>query len=402
MKYPAVLQYLDSRRCSPPAIAMLMLVLSHASAVAHPPIATLATVTVRSDGRVTVSIEHDPFAFAIGVVSEEVSDDEVLSVWSHTEDFLNELLQKATQRWKRELILRAGEETIPWRILQQPEAADFQSWRESADGLALPGAMQMIVAGEIPSATRTLSIRLPEILDQVLLVVERPTLQRSILPLDPGEESPPLDVSMLHVSAGEPSRTEFNAASKPSATWFTTVWRFMRLGFLHIVPFGVDHGLFVLGLFLMSPTWKSLFGQVTAFTMAHTLTMALASFSIVSVPSWLIEPLIALSILLVAIENLISQTPSRWRLGVCFIFGLVHGLGFATGLAEYGLLPQEIVLSLVAFTAGIETGHLAVLLLAFAVLGSLKKYPWYRSRVVIPLSIGMGAIALYWSYTRVF
>ena len=401
MQLCAIHKHLDRSRRHQLALALMILILGQLHGYAHPPISTLVTIVIASDGRVTVAIDHDPFAFAIGVESEQVTDDQVLAVWSHSEAFLSELLENAPQRWQRELTLRGADQPIAWRILKRPEMADFHSWKQSEDGFALPGAMQLLIEGHIPSGVKTFSIRLPAVLDQTLLVVERPGLQRSILPLDPGDESPPLDVSMLRIIPGQDTgqavQTDIEVLSLPSSTILTSAWRFMRLGFLHIVPFGIDHGLFVLGLFLMSPSWKSLLGQVSVFTAAHTLTMALASFSIVAVPAWVIEPLIALSIVFVAIENIACQTPTHLRLGVCFVFGLVHGLGFAGGLAEYGLRSNEIVASLVAFTAGIEAGHFAVLCLAYAILGWLKKYSWYRSWVAIPLSLVIGIAGLYWS-----
>ena len=109
----------------------------------------------------------------------------------------------------------------------------------------------------------------------------------------------------------------------------------------HILPKGLDHILFVLGIFLLSPRWKTMLLQVTAFTVAHSITLGLSIYGIVSLPSRIVEPLIALSIAYVAIENLLTRELKPWRLALVFMFGLLHGLGFAGVLRELGLPREE-------------------------------------------------------------
>ena len=116
------------------------------------------------------------------------------------------------------------------------------------------------------------------------------------------------------------------------------VRQYLWLGYTHILPKGLDHILFVLGLFLLSAQLKPLLLQVTSFTIAHSITLGLSMYGIVSLPSRIVEPLIALSIAYVAIENLVTRELKPWRIALVFMFGLLHGLGFAGVLRELGLV----------------------------------------------------------------
>ena len=177
---------------------------------------------------------------------------------------------------------------------------------------------------------------------------------------------------------------------------------YVGLGFTHILPKGVDHILFVLGLYLLSTRWKPLLVQVTAFTLAHSITLALSVYGIFSLPASIVEPLIALSIAYVAIENVLTSRLHAWRTIVVFGFGLLHGMGFAGVLQEIGLPRSEFVTALIAFNVGVELGQLAVIALAFVLTGLwLRAKPWYRNGVVVPASLLIAAIGLYWTGERV-
>src|SRR5262245_40497039 len=145
------------------------------------------------------------------------------------------------------------------------------------------------------------------------------------------------------------------------------VARYLMLGFEHILPKGVDHILFVLGLFLLSTKLRPLLLQVTAFTVAHTVTLALSMTNVLRLPSRPVETLIALSIAYVAIENTLTSELKPWRPALVFLFGLLHGLGFAGVLRELGLPEGRFLSTLLAFNCGVELGQLVVLGLAFAV-----------------------------------
>src|SRR6185295_2596714 len=177
--------------------------------------------------------------------------------------------------------------------------------------------------------------------------------------------------------------------------------QYLALGYTHILPKGIDHILFVLGLFLLSVRLKPLLLQVTAFTVAHTLTLGLAMLGWVHLSSRIVEPLIAVSIVYVAVENLFARELKRSRVALVFCFGLLHGLGFAGVLSELGLPRSEFVPALLSFNAGVELGQLSVLAGAFLLVGALRSRPWYRLRVAVPASLAIAAVGMYWAIERV-
>ena len=203
--------------------------------------------------------------------------------------------------------------------------------------------------------------------------------------LDPGDISPPIQI-----------------AGGDSAGGGATFLRYIPIGFDHIVPKGLDHILFILGLFLFTTRIRPLLLQVSAFTAAHTVTLAAAALNIVKVPSAIIEPAIAASIFYVAVENIFAKGKSAFRLPVIFCFGLVHGLGFASVLQEFGLPDQSFVAALLGFNLGVEFGQLAVIALAFLLVGVwFNRNRLYRSLVVIPGSAAIAIVGAVWFIQRV-
>jgi hypothetical protein len=178
--------------------------------------------------------------------------------------------------------------------------------------------------------------------------------------------------------------------------------QYLWLGYTHILPKGLDHILFVLGIFLLSPRWKTMLLQVTAFTVAHSITLGLSIYGLVSLPSRIVEPLIALSIAYVAIENLVTRELKPWRLALVFTFGLLHGLGFAGVLRELGLPREEFLTALVTFNLGVEGGQLTVIAAALLLAAPFMKKGWYRQRVVIPASLMIATVGIYWTVARLF
>ncbi len=177
--------------------------------------------------------------------------------------------------------------------------------------------------------------------------------------------------------------------------------QYVVIGFEHILPKGLDHILFVLGLFLLSLHLRPLLWQVTAFTLAHTITLALAVLGIVSVPATVVEPLIAASIVFVAVENILSPQMRPWRPFVVFGFGLLHGLGFASVLGDVGLEPGRLITGLIGFNVGVELGQLTVIALAFLAVGLwFRNKPWYRSRITNPASAVIALIGFWWVIQR--
>ena len=178
---------------------------------------------------------------------------------------------------------------------------------------------------------------------------------------------------------------------------------FIKVGVVHILPYGLDHILFILGLFFVARRFKSLLLQVSVFTLAHTLTLALAILNVVVIPSTIVEPLIALSIAFIAVENLFIDRVKKSRIFIVFVFGLLHGLGFASVLNNIGMNADYFVLSLIAFNIGVELGQLIVLVLGYGLVGFwFQDKPWYRSKIVMPISGIIAIVGIYWFFERLF
>ncbi len=178
-------------------------------------------------------------------------------------------------------------------------------------------------------------------------------------------------------------------------------------GYRHILPDGFDHILFITCVFFLSRDIKKVIIQASAFTLSHTLTLALGMYGFINPPASIVEPLIALSIVALALENIFSDKVKPWRILLVFLFGLVHGMGFASGLieklAEAGLSRKEFVLPLLGFSLGVELGQLTIILLLFFLVSRpFSKELWYRKRIVIPVSVLVAGIASYWTVERVF
>ena len=180
------------------------------------------------------------------------------------------------------------------------------------------------------------------------------------------------------------------------------VWTFLRIGFNHIIPEGLDHILFVLGLFLLAPRLKPLLIQDTAFTIAHSITLGLCMADIIHLPSRLVETTIAASIAFVAIENICYKELKPWRWMVVFCFGLIHGLGFASALKELGLPKGSFFPALISFNVGVELGQLTVICAAAILTVWFWKKSYYRKAIVIPGSVIIACIGLYWAVQRAF
>jgi hypothetical protein len=142
--------------------------------------------------------------------------------------------------------------------------------------------------------------------------------------------------------------------------------------------------------------------QVTAFTIAHSITLGLSMYGLVSLPPRIVEPLIALSIAYVAIENLVTRELKPWRVALVFMFGLLHGLGFAGVLRELGLPRDEFLTALLTFNLGVEGGQLTVIAGAMMLTAAFVNKDWYRQRVVVPASLAIAAVGIYWTMARYF
>jgi len=150
----------------------------------------------------------------------------------------------------------------------------------------------------------------------------------------------------------------------------------IKNGYLHVVPIGFDHILFILGMFLMVPQWKPLLKQSLMFTLAHSVTLALSALGWVSVPQRPLQMLIAFSIAFVGVENLLSKKVGRLRLFVVLAFGLVHGIGYASGLGDTlrNMTRSQLTAPLLGFNLGVELAQITILAAAFLFFLPLRKW----------------------------
>jgi len=184
---------------------------------------------------------------------------------------------------------------------------------------------------------------------------------------------------------------------------YDVVGYYTLLGFKHIIPDGFDHILFVTGLCLLNTKWQTILWQASAFTVAHSITLALSMKGIIVLPSGVVEPLIALSIAFVALENIILNELKPWRILIVFLFGLIHGLGFASSLNEIGLPRDRFLTSIISFNLGVEIGQIAVILVLFGlIILPFKRNVNYKKFVAYPVSVVIAIIAGYLTVQRIF
>jgi len=177
---------------------------------------------------------------------------------------------------------------------------------------------------------------------------------------------------------------------------------YLQLGIRHIIPYGIDHILFVISLCLLSTRIKTILWQATAFTVAHSVTLALSMKGVLVAPSAVVEPIIALSIVFVAVENMVLSELKAWRIGIVFLFGLIHGMGFASALNEIGLPRGAFYTSILSFNLGVEIGQVVIIAGVFLlVIFPFGCRGWYRKWVVYPASVLIALTAGYWVVERV-
>jgi hydrogenase/urease accessory protein HupE len=219
--------------------------------------------------------------------------------------------------------------------------------------------------------------------------------------LFPGENSYLLNLTRFTAGAPTEAVPGSVGVKADAGDWWAVFVEFLRQGYVHVIPQGLDHILFVLGVFLLSRKWRPLLWQVTMFTLAHTLTLGLATLGWVHIPASIVEPLIAGSIAVIALENIFMPKYTPWRLVVVFLFGLIHGLGFAGALSELDLPPTALLVGLVGFNIGVEGGQLTVIAVALLATIWVRDPKVYRRYVVIPGSLAIAVMGIYWMVERV-
>ena len=223
-----------------------------------------------------------------------------------------------------------------------------------------------------------------------------PALCRALAALDSGNGgSPDAELNPLLDDAGN------------VRGFWSTFRLYTGIGVGHILPGGLDHILFVLALVLGSSTGRAVIVQITAFTIAHTATLGLAASGVISPSPAIVEPVIALTIAFVAIENLVFREMRWWRPIVVFGFGLVHGMGFAGFFGELGLPQGQFLSALLGFNVGVEVGQLSIVAAALVAAAIWRRADrvsadtTYRRYVAVPLSLAIGAVGLWWTVERI-
>ena len=200
--------------------------------------------------------------------------------------------------------------------------------------------------------------------------------------------------------SGEKSQVISAKTGKP-LYWVDTFLDYIPVGFAHILPKGLDHILFVLGLLFLTPKVYPLLIQISIFTLAHTITLAISSLKIIDISSAIIEPLIAASIIYVAIENFFNSSLTKYRSIIIFFFGLLHGLGFASVLSSFGLPGTNFIWALVGFNIGVEIGQITIILAFYAIfIYWIKTKNYYRKYISIPGSLIIALFGTFWLLER--
>lgn len=367
-----------------PRLGLLILLLSllPSTVYAHPLSFTETTLTLHPDGTFQVDMVCDLDALALGLPQDTDDAHLVTTLAALSPEEFTDVTQRLQQLFLRRVRVRFDGDPTSFDV----SFPDYLTTRATDSVIPTVLGLTARLVGTVPAGATEVEFFASRSFSDVHLTmidVSRRVRVRSVL--ERGARSDPF---ILAGTVEPQTRREIS-------------WQYLRLGFTHIVPNGTDHVLFVLGLFLLSVKLRPLVWQVTAFTLAHAVTLTLGSFAVVTVAPQIVEPLIALSIVWIAVENILTERLSRWRTSVVFLFGLLHGLGFASVLGELGLPDQERVLALATFNAGIEVGQLTVIAVALAVLGWFRERVWFRPRIVVPLSAIIGLVGLVWTVERV-
>lgn len=363
--------------------SLLLLFLSGQSALAHDVELTKVVVRFESQSRYEIQFHYDVNAWMLAVRPEHLTAQEMARLASMPLDARDVRLAELREHVLRNVRVRFDEQkaALAFDIMDNPDRPASQP----VHGSALRRIVRL--TGDVPAGARSFDFWASRSFGNIVLFVST-------------ESSDATDQQLLE--RGERSRPYTMGAGSSSASAFSVARQYAVLGFEHILPKGLDHILFVLSLFLLSTKLGPLLWQITAFTLAHSVTLALSTYGVITLSPKIVEPLIALSIAAVAVENLFTTKLHPWRPVVVFIFGLLHGLGFAGVLSELGLPRNQFATALISFNVGVELGQLSVIVLALTAVGWFRSRVWYRPRVVVPCSLLIGVTGLYWTFQRIF
>jgi hypothetical protein len=366
---------------------------------AHPAQIACGLVHIDHDGRFHLSMTFDTLAFALNDTPQRVSDVQMNALLDGPSDALAAALEDAKDRLGHSLRVQTDRGQAHISAVAFPTVRQVNDWKNSGALPRLPVMLDASIDGHLPAGAHAVAFKFPEALGAFVLTVERPDTEARAFAIEAGEISDQLPIS-LDASASLSQRADPAPPPVEPGRVHVAV-RYLRLGFEHIVPNGLDHILFVLGLFLLGSQLRPLLWQVSAFTVAHSITLALSLYGVIRLPPGIVEPLIAASIAFIAVENLYTDKLKPWRPAVVFGFGLVHGLGFAGVLMSMGLPRHDFLPALLSFNAGVELGQLAVIALALLAVGSFRRRAWYRPAVAIPASLMIAAVGIFWTIQRI-
>ena len=377
------------------AVSSLWLVLSLSQAGAHEVVPSIADLTVaggQAELVLRINIEAQLSGIDLDVVldtdsAENAADYDVLRALSN--DAVAARVPDLVARWNALPILRTLQSVeLSLVSVTVPEVANAE----------LPRISEVVLAGEVPRDATGIQLDWPQGAGNLILRQQ-------------GVDDPFTGL----VSGGGSSGLITLAGGDAASGWQSFV-AYVPVGFDHILPKGLDHILFVLGLFFLSTRLGPLLWQVSAFTLAHTVTLALGALGLVNIPGAIVEPLIAASIVYVAVENIFARGMNRWRLLIVFGFGLLHGLGFASVLGEFGLPEGTFLPALIGFNVGVEIGQLAVIAMAVIALwlgcraadmarldgveGVVEEYPVMFRAWSMTGSIIIAVVAIWWVIER--
>ena len=366
------------------ALVLLIAYIFGSQASAHEIRPAIATALFNSDGtyKVTIKVSAEVLLAGIDPGHEDTRKSPQARLYEELRALPREELAnrfRASAKWWLD-----GIEITFNGIRAKPELMGVEV--PAVGDLALPRITTLTLSGRTPSGMPTFRWRYDRAFGSSVLRVKRADDGTMLATwLKNGEQSEPVPV------IGAPRKGALKVFGQ-----------YLSLGFTHILPFGLDHILFVLGLYLLSAHLRPLLIQVTSFTVAHSVTLGLGLFGVVSVSPSVVEPLIAASIVFVALENFVTDRMTPWRPYVVFGFGLMHGLGFAGVLHEIGIAQNDLINCLIAFNVGVELGQLTVIMIAFLATGLwFRGKSWYRSRIVQPISILIGLLGAFWFVERV-